>query len=293
MNYYEALSVLGLSERPTVTVVKQAFRQKALEHHPDKSTSDEGEWHNIRTAHDVLLDMFERQQREETTDSVSSSVGTAVKLHALLSNVTTLPHMTVDRDIALRRLDDHVGDKHRRETESVSHMNTREGHITFAALMDGCEASHQLPVEVTRLAMRCPTCKRVVGCMLLRRRKTLDCGCPPQAGTSGPRSRRQKRRRKDVDASYRGPSLTTTPTEAFLYAVHTMSAAAGDSVDVSAATTLARLPPDVMDIVAVHARVDDMCMFTSQGCVLTEKGQLFCQCHDRRLRRHLAEEDDE
>ena len=59
MTIQEALDTLGLSELPDVDVLKMAFRQKALQSHPDKGGNDEM-FRKVNEAHGVLLKEIRR-----------------------------------------------------------------------------------------------------------------------------------------------------------------------------------------------------------------------------------------
>ena len=61
-DYYE---VLGLAKGASQEEIKKAFRKKAVELHPDKSSGDETKFKEVNEAYEVLKDEKKRQAYDQ------------------------------------------------------------------------------------------------------------------------------------------------------------------------------------------------------------------------------------
>lgn len=61
-DYYE---VLGVGKAASADEIKKAFRQKAIEYHPDKDGGDESKFKEVNEAYEVLKDQQKRQRYDQ------------------------------------------------------------------------------------------------------------------------------------------------------------------------------------------------------------------------------------
>ncbi len=61
-DYYE---VLGVSKSASPDEIKKAFRQKALQYHPDKEGGDEAKFKEVSEAYEVLKEPAKRQRYDQ------------------------------------------------------------------------------------------------------------------------------------------------------------------------------------------------------------------------------------
>jgi len=95
MNYYE---ILQIDKSATSQEIKQAFRELAKQHHPDKGGTDKEYWNSIKVAYEVLSDPLKRERYD--------------KYRITPDQYNKLYNHVFDGAIVIPILPNHVGERH-------------------------------------------------------------------------------------------------------------------------------------------------------------------------------------